>query len=165
MATQISPKAAQQLLQAIEQDYQLSQTLKIVLQEEKSILEKRQYSAHPALLSRKTQLLMELDQADHIRRQVMADMGLPLDKAGFDFFLGQIPTAWQERFQIAWEKLSDTMNTCARLNKVNGKILAHAQNSMESLMSIIKGTASQVSIYQSNGRRNMNASHRMLATA
>jgi len=165
MATQISPKAAQQLLQAIEQDFSLSQTLKTVLQEEKTILEKRQYAAHPALLARKTQLLMELDQADQIRRQTMADMGLELDKGGFDFFLTQIPTAWKERFQSVWEKLSDTMNTCARLNKVNGKILAHAQHSMESLMSIIKGTASQVSIYQANGRRNMNADHRMLVTA
>lgn len=165
MAIQISPKAAQQLLQAIEQDYKLAQTLKTLLQEEKTILEQRQYAAHTSLLSRKTQLLMELDQADNTRRQIMLEMGLQLDKAGFDLFVSQVPSSWQERFQTSWEKLSDTMNTCARLNKVNGKILAHSQNSMERLMSIIKGTASQVSIYQSNGRRNLNANHRMLATA
>lgn len=165
MSNQISPKAAQQLLRAIEQDYALAQSLKSVLQEEKSILEKRQYTAHSALLARKTQLLMELDQADLARRQAMADMGLQLDKQGFDLFVKQVPLTWQERFQSGWEKLSDTMNACARLNKVNGKILAHAQNSMEQLMSIIKGTANQVSVYQANGRRNLSASHRMLATA
>lgn len=165
MTTQISPKAAQQLLQAIEEDGKLALALKTILQEEKAILEKRQYAAHPPLLSRKTQLLMELDQADNTRRQIMAEMGLQLDKVGFDLFVAQVPKAWQERFQNSWEHLSDTMNTCARLNQINGKILAHAQNSMERLMSIIKGTASQVSIYQSNGRRNMNVNHRMLATA
>ena len=165
MSNQVSPKAAQHLLRAIEQDYTLAQSLKTVLQEEKTILEKRQYAAHSALLSRKTQLLMELDQADIARRQAMADMGLQLDKQGFDIFVKQVPPAWQERFQAGWEKLADTMNTCARLNRVNGKILAHAQNSMEQLMSIIKGTANQVSVYQSNGRRNLSASHRMLATA
>ena len=165
MTNQISPKAAQQLLRAIEQDYVLAESLKAVLQEEKSILEQRQYAAHTALVARKTQLLMELDQADCSRRQAMADMGLQMDKQGFDLFLGQIPAAWQDRFQRSWEKLADTMNTCARLNRINGKILAHAQNSMERLMSIIKGTANQVSVYQSNGRRNLSAAHRMLATA
>ena len=39
MSNQISPKAAQQLLQAIEQDFKLAQSLKAILQEEKSILE------------------------------------------------------------------------------------------------------------------------------
>ncbi|RLT92593.1 flagella synthesis protein FlgN [Ketobacter sp.] len=165
MTNQVSPQAAQQLLRAIEKDYALAQTLKTVLQEEKSILEQRQYAAHSALLSRKTQLLMELDQADHARRQAMADMGLQLDKQGFDLFVQQVPPTWQARFQSGWEKLADTMNACARLNRVNGKILAHAQNSMEHLMSIIKGTANQVSVYQANGRRNLNAAHRMLATA
>lgn len=165
MSNQISPKAAQQLLQAIEQDFKLAQSLKTVLQEEKSILEQRQYAAHPAILSRKTQLLMELDQADCHRRQAMAEMGLQLDKNGFDLFVRQIPKAWQERFETSWQNLADAMNTCARLNKINGKILAHAQNSMERLMSIIKGTANQVSVYQSNGRKNLSAAHRMLATA
>lgn len=165
MSNQISPKAAQQLLQAIEQDFKLAQSLKAVLQEERSILEQRQYAAHPPILSRKTQLLMELDQADNNRRQAMSDMGLQLDKSGFDVFVRQVPQAWQERFETSWQNLADTMNTCARLNKVNGKILAHAQNSMERLMSIIKGTASQVSVYQSNGRKNLSAAHRMLATA
>ncbi len=165
MSNQISPKAAQQLLKAIEKDVTLAQSLKEVLQEEKSILEQRQYAAHSALLSRKTQLLMELDQADMARRQAMADMGLQLDKQGFDLFVAQVPAAWQERFETSWEKLADTMNACSRLNRVNGKILAHAQNSMERLMSIIKGTANQVSVYQSNGRRNLSAANRMLATA
>lgn len=165
MSTQISPQAAQQLLKAIEQDYTLAIELKAILQEEKTSLEKRQYAAHPALLSKKTQLLMSLEEADSARRQAMSNMGLSLDKLGFDQFVRQVPATWQERFQSSWEKLSDTMNTCARLNKVNGKILAHSQNSMERLMSIIKGNVNQVSVYQANGRKSMNASHRMLATA
>ncbi|MAR92468.1 MAG: flagellar protein FlgN [Pseudomonadota bacterium] len=165
MSQKITPQAAQQLLQAIEQDARLAQELKILLQEEKSLLEQRQYTAHQNLLNRKTQLLMALDQADMARRQAMSDMGLGLDKQGFDLFVKQVPGTWQQRFQQSWEQLSDTMNTCARLNKVNGKILAHAQHSMDRLMAIIKGATNHASIYQANGRRDLNAAHRMLATA
>ena len=45
MSQKITPQAAQQLLQAIEQDARLAQELKILLQEEKSLLEQRQYTA------------------------------------------------------------------------------------------------------------------------
>jgi len=164
-ALNITPKAAQQLLKAIEDDFALAQKLKAVLKEEKQHLEQRQYSAHQNLVKQKTQYLMELEQADVLRRQTMASMGLTSDRVGFETFVSQVPDAWKERFHASWEKLSDTMNTCARLNKVNGKILAHAQNSMDRLMSIIKGSTSNVSVYQSNGRKNLHADNRMLATA
>ena len=165
MSIQITPKSAQLLLQAIEQDTQLAQSLKSILQEEKKLLEQRQYTAHGSLLSQKTQLLMDLDQADMKRRQLMAEMGLQLDKSGFDLFVKQVPSAWRDRFESSWERLADTMNTCARLNQINGKILSHARNSMERLMGIIKGTPNQAAVYLANGRRNLSAPNRMLVTA
>lgn len=161
----VTPKAAQQLLKAIEDDYKLAQRLKTILQEEKRHLEQRQYTAHQALVQQKTQYLMELERADTERRHAMASMGITSDKVGFDLFVSQVPQAWQERFQASWEKLSDTMNTCSRLNRVNGKILAHAQNSMDRLMSIIKGGGASLSTYQSNGRKDLYANNRVLATA
>ena len=57
------------------------------------------------------------------------------------------------------------MNTCARLNKINGKVLAHSQNAIERLMLIIRGTTNQPMMYQANGRRAMGPSQRVLATA
>ena len=164
-SAKISPKTAQQLLSAIEHDLKLAQQLKKLLQEERTFLERRQFSAHQELVKTKTQYLMELEKADGERQQAMANMGLSHNKAGLNEFVGKIPATWKQRFMASWEKLSDTMNTCARLNKVNGKILAHSQNSMERLMTIIKGNGNNVSVYQSNGRRNLNAANRMLATA
>ncbi len=161
----VTPQSAQQLLKIIEQDTSLAVQLKTLLQEEKLLLEKRQYSAHSELVKNKTRFLIQLEEADHQRRKLMTDMGFSADKIGFDLFLTQVPASWQERFTQSWEQLSDVMNTCGRLNKVNGKILAHAQNSMERLMTIIKGTVNQVSIYQANGRKSLNAGHRMLVTA
>ena len=164
-STKVNPKVAQQLLQAINEDFNLAAQLKELLKEERSYLEQRQYTAHQQLIKSKTDYLMQLEKADCQRRQVMTEMGFSHDKSGFDQFVKQIPPAWQARFYSSWEKLSDTLNACARLNKVNGKILAHSQNSMDRLMSIIKGTNNNVSIYQSNGRRNIDGAHRMLATA
>lgn len=164
-SAKVNPKTAQQLLQAIQQDLSLAQHLKKLLQEERTYLEKRQFSAHQQLIKSKTDYLVQLEKADGERRRFMEEMGFSHDKIGFDQFVAKVPATWKAKFSSSWENLTDTMNTCARLNKVNGKILAHSQNSMERLMSVIKGTSNNVSVYQSNGRKNVHGSHRMLATA
>lgn len=165
MSTNVSPKIAQQLLQTLEHDLALATRLKTLLQEEKRSLELRQYPAYQQVVKDKTQLLLQLDQADNERKQLMESMGFAADRAGFMAFLNHVPAAWKEKFTRLWETLSDTMNTCARLNKVNGKILAHSQNAIERLMVIIRGNGGQPTIYQANGRRSMGVSQRVLATA
>ena len=165
MANPVSPQTAQQLLKALEHDQKLALQLKTLLQEEKSSLEKRQYDAYQRLLKQKTQYLVELEQADTVRRNAMTAMGFSSDKEGFIAFIEQVPKSWQSRFQRNWESLSDLMNTCARLNKINGKILAHAQISLDRLMNLLRGNPQQIATYQSNGRHSAASAHRMLATA
>lgn len=165
MSVNVSPKIAQQLLQVMEQDLMLAKQLKALLQEEKSGLEQRQYPAYQQVIKDKTQVLMELDQADSGRKQLMQAMGLSPDQKGFAEFLAHVPASWKEKFIKVRDALSETMNSCARLNKVNGKILAHSQTTMERLMQAIRGTHNQPGIYQSNGRRTVGISNRVLATA
>ncbi|MFZ5601438.1 MAG: flagella synthesis protein FlgN [Pseudomonadota bacterium] len=165
MSVNVSPKIAQQLLQVMEQDLVLAQQLKALLQEEKSGLEQRQYPAYQRIIKEKTQVLVQLDQTDNERKQLMASMGFNADRDGFFEFLKHVPSAWREKYSRCWEQLSDTLGACARLNRVNGKILAHSQTAMERLMQVIRGTHNQPSIYRANGRRDMGANHRVLATA
>lgn len=165
MTSNVSPKVAQQLLQVMQQDTDLAVRLKAILQEEKKCLEQRQYAAHQELVKDKTQLLLQLDHADNERKHLMESMGFAADRAGFFAFLAHVPSSWKDRYMNTWETLSDTMNTCARLNKVNGKILAHSQNALERLLVIVRGHGNQPAIYQANGRRNLGAAQRILATA
>ena len=167
MSSKVSPKVAQQLLQTLEHDLVLATRLKALLQEERHRLEQRQYPAYQQVVKDKTQLLMQLDHADNERKQLMESMGFSADRVGFLAFVAFVPSSWKDKYLEVWESLADTMNTCARLNKVNGKILAHSQNAIERLMVIIRGngSSSQPSIYQANGRRSMGASQRILATA
>lgn len=165
MSGKVSPKVAQQLLQVMEEDLTLATRLKSLLQEEKSCLEMRQYPAYQQVVKNKTELLLQLDQADHQRKQLMESMGFSADRAGFMAFIQLVPASWKDKYMHIWESLSDTMNTCARLNKVNGKILAHSQNAVERLMMVILGQGTQGSVYQANGRRSTGPSQRVLATA
>lgn len=165
MSGNVSPKIAQQLLQAMENDLALATRLKALLQEEKSCLEKRQYPAYQSVVKTKTDLLVQLDQADSQRKLIMESMGFVADRDGFGLFLKQVPGHWKDKFLTLWESLSDTMNTCARLNKVNGKILLHSQNTIERLMVVILGQGNSPTIYQANGRRFSGASRRVLAMA
>ena len=164
MSGKVSPKVAQQLLQAMQQDLALSKRLKVLLQEEKISLEQRQYPAYQQVVKDKTQLLLQLDQADNERKHLMESMGFNADRSGFLAFVQLVPSSWKENYMRIWEELSDTMNTCARLNKVNGKILAHSQNAIERLMVIVRGNSNQPSVYQANGRRSVGSNQRILAT-
>lgn len=165
MSGKVSPKIAQQLLQAMEHDLALATRLKAILQEEKSCLEKRQYPAYQQIVKDKTDLLLQLDQADNQRKDLMESMGFNANRDGFQSFVRLVPVNWKDKFQHLYEDLADTMNTCTRLNKVNGKLLTHSQNAIERLMVILLGHNSQATIYQANGRRGMGASQRILATA
>ena len=163
--TSVSPNKAQQLLKAIEQDQKLAEQLKAILREEKISLELRQYASYQALLQKKAQHLMDLELADANRRQALEEMGFNSDKNGFESFLEFVPDSLKTRFINAWQGLADQMNACNRINKINGKILAHAQMSLDRLMHMVKGPQTQVSVYQSNGKRSHNNPNRMLATA
>lgn len=165
MTVNVSPKIAQQLLTVMERDLALATQLKSLLQEEKNNLQQRQYSAYQQVIKDKTQVLVQLDHADNERKQIMSSMGFSADRDGFFQFLRHVPSSWKEKYSACWEQLSDTMNTCARLNQVNGKILAHSQSAMERLMHVIRGTHNQPNIYRSNGRRELGVTNRMLATA
>lgn len=165
MATTVTPQTAQRLLKAIEADCSKASELLTLLREEKNCLEQRQFVAHQTLNKTKTQLLVALDQADQERRGAMQEMGFDTSRDGFENFLNQVPETWQKRFRAAREKLADNMNACARLNRVNAKILAHAQSSMDRLMNLLRGTQQQVSVYQANGRKQLDNENRMLAMA
>lgn len=165
MTHSVSPQSAQQLLKAIEKACVEAKNLKQLLVAEKECLQQRQFIAHQSLVKQKNQCLMSLEATDQERQQRLQGMGFNSDKEGFMLFLQQVPANWKDRFTGCWEELSDLMNACARLNKVNGKILAHSQSSMERLMAVIKGASQQMSTYQANGRRAANQHHRMLVTA
>jgi flagellar biosynthesis/type III secretory pathway chaperone len=165
MTVNVSPKIAQQLLNVMERDLVLATQLKGLLQEEKNYLQQRQYAAYQQVLKDKTQVLVQLDQTDSERKHLMASMGFRADRDGFFEFLRHVPSSWKEKYSRCWEQLADVMNTCARLNTVNGKILAHSQTAMERLMQVIRGTHNQPNIYRSNGRREIGVHNRVLATA
>lgn len=165
MSANVSPKTAQQLLHALEQDLTLATHLLELLQAEKTSLQQRQYPAYQETVKEKTQVLLQLDQADNERKSLMQQMGLSPDRKGFAHLLERVPAAWKDKFTRLWNALSDTMNRCARLNKINGKILAHSQSTMDRLMQVIRGTHQQPLLYQANGRRNLGANQRILATA
>lgn len=165
MSVNVSPKIAQQLLQTMEQDLVLATRLNQLLREERTYLEQRQFPAYQKVVKEKTQLLLELDQTDNERKDLMASMGFSADRQGFMAFMDFVPASWKDKFRHTWEGLSATMNTCARLNKVNGKILAHSHNTMERLMQVIRGTQHQTAVYQADGRRSLGVNQRILATA
>lgn len=165
MTVALNPQNARQLLQLLEQDKQVSQRLIALLSEERAALEKRDYSRYHELIEQKKEVLLSLDKVDRDRRVLMESMGYSVDKDGMEALISQLPAAWQARFQTLWSELTSNLATCRHLNEVNGRILNHAQQAIERLMSFLRGVSPQQSIYNRQGKKGLLAGNRSLAMA
>jgi flagella synthesis protein FlgN len=165
MTSQVTPTHAQKLLQAIQHDIQISGQLLALLKQEKQALERRDYSDYHPIIETKKKHLQELEMADRKRRDLMAEMGFSADSEGLNAFLAHIPVAWRGRFEGAWNQLMGNLQTCRHQNEVNGRILNHAQQAIERLMSYLRGVSPNQAIYTKTGRKGLLASNRSLAMA
>jgi len=165
MTTKVDPAQAQSLLKILEQDSNLSAHLVSLLKEERESLELRQFQTYSDILARKQRTLVDLESTDVQRRSLMQAMGFSGDNEGFLAFLKLIPYQWQKKFTLLWDQLTNSLQQCDSLNKINGKILLHSQIAIDRLMGLIKGQSPQQNIYTKSGRAGSLESNRCLAMA
>ena len=165
MATKVNPAQAQSLLALLEKDRNLSTHLVLLLEEERSSLEHREFKTYSQILSRKQRALVDLESTDSERRALMQTMGFSSDNDGFLSFLKLIPHQWQKKFSLLWEQLTEGLKQCDNLNKINGQILLHSQIAIDRLMGLMKGQTPQNNIYTKSGRSGSLDSNRRLALA
>ncbi|OUS29711.1 hypothetical protein A9Q99_08530 [Gammaproteobacteria bacterium 45_16_T64] len=165
MSSKVNPAHAQNLLKVLEKDRNLSTHLVLLLKEERESLELRQFKSYSQILARKQRTLVDLESTDCQRREIMVGMGFSGDNDGFLAFLKLIPHQWQKKFSALWEQLTESLQQCENLNKINGKILLHSQIAIDRLMGLMKGQTQQACLYTKSGRAGPTEAQRMLATA
>lgn len=135
----------------VDQDLTSSLALLHTLEKEQEALQERDHEQLRELLEEKTALLNTLDAGSVQRAEILRELQQPNDQYAWESL---IDAMGDHDLKDHWTSLKDTIADCQQLNEVNGKIIARSQQSVQSLMQILRGDNGQQNLYTSSGTTN-----------
>lgn len=148
-STAVNSSPNNSICDLVDQDLTTSLALLHLLEREQEALQERDPEVLRELLEEKTGLLNTLDAGAQQRAEILTELNRPTDKHAWESLLDALG---DNDLKEHWESLKDTIVECQEINEINGKIIARSQQSVHSLMQILKGKADSPSLYTQNGR-------------
>ncbi|WP_210395778.1 flagella synthesis protein FlgN [Motiliproteus sediminis] len=124
---------------------------------EKSAIEKMAAADLQHVVTAKQQSLQALAANTDARNQFLRQQGLSCDQQGVDQLIASLPTTQGQQLQNAWNKLTETLRRAAELNQRNEQIVKRNQQSLEQLLSILRGQSGKTTLYDQAGLKNYSA--------
>ncbi len=142
----------QQLHDLLHAEYDCAGKLQTLLAEEATALTKRDADALEQLVLDKNALLQQLETLQHSKQAV-------LSRAGYGHTAADIETCldWcDERGQLqrGWQLLLERLAHCQHANRINGATLESSRRYAQQALSLLRGAAIPVSLYDPNGSSN-----------
>lgn len=151
------------LRQMIAQDTTAVAQLKVLLAQERSLLEQRKQDGLQRIIEQKSELVDVLNGNAKLRQQVLIALKLPPNAAGWDTFL-QRNVATQP-LRADWTAVVAEFEECQRMNDVNGKMIARSQQTLNHLLGLLRGKVPSPSLYNAQGAKTQYASSYTVAKA
>lgn len=137
--------------QMLTQDTETIETLQQALQSEREALEQRNLEALPPLIETKNQAMAALGQHALERQSWLDAAQLPHNHQGWQQWLTQRPDT-REQLE-SWQALADRFEHCRALNDINGKIIHRSQQTLGTLLDVLRGQSNDgPSLYNAQGR-------------
>ncbi len=144
--TAVSPSTA--ICDLVDQDLTTGLALLHLLEKEQEALQERDNECLRELLEEKTSLLNTLDAGALQRSEILTDLKQPTDKFAWESLIDALGN---KDLKERWQSLKETINQCQQLNDVNGKIIARRQQTVQSLLQIIRGEDARQNLYSQSG--------------
>lgn len=124
---------------------------------EKSAIEKMAASDLQHVVTAKQESLQALAVNTDARNQFLRQQGFSCDQQGVDQLIASLPAPAGQQLQSAWRTLTDNLQRAADLNKRNEQIVKRNQQSLEQLLSILRGQSGKTTLYDQAGLKNYSA--------
>ncbi|MET0379009.1 MAG: flagellar protein FlgN [Spongiibacteraceae bacterium] len=134
------------LLSSLHNADQISRQVLALLEQERQILEQRDYTAFEQLLGKKSQLLLTLQQNTGERQSWLLQQGFDDDGAA----LAQVEKDSPELGRM-WHKLAELWRDCQHASNVNDQISQRTRNVVGRMLDVLSGNAGQGSTYNDKG--------------
>jgi flagella synthesis protein FlgN len=149
-----------QLEQTLLGDTPLTEQLLALLQQERSMLEQRQYDGYQQLINDKQQLLVQLEQHATERQQLLLVAGFEDEASALTTLDKQAPI-----IANAWRKLSEQWLQCKQLNEINERIAKRTRLVVGQMLDILRGQNNQTKLYTRQGDASHSGGGRSITSA
>ena len=146
--------------QALRQDIDVTVSLQKLLTQEQKALEQRDYSTFNQLLSKKQELLSQLELHAQQRQQQLQQAGFADDSSALDNADQQAP-----RTAKLWRTLVEQWQKCQQHNEVNAHIAQRTRQVVSQVMDLIRGQSSNSRTYNAQGATKSFSSGRTISSA
>lgn len=120
----MSPKEClQQIVSGVQLDLADYQQLKRLLNEQHSLLRRRDVRALTDLLTRQQSLLTRLRDNAGLRTQLLSQLGLDASDHGMRDLMNRLPAPLTTRLSPQWKQLQQLVSQCQQQNDINGRLL------------------------------------------
>ena len=140
-----------QLRQMMAQDGDAITRLKQLLLRERELLETRNQDELSAIVEQKSQLVDMLNQNARARQNLLRNLGLTTDAAGWDLFLQRNTLTLPLR--DGWQQIVQDFSECQALNDINGKLIARSRQTLDHLLGLLRGKVAAPSLYTAMGTK------------
>lgn len=153
MTKLVQSEHAKKLYSLINKQILFTQELLGLLDNEKAMLRSSAFKDHAVVMAQKTELLNQIEQTETSMKTLLASFKLPLTDQGIRSFAEHSPASFQKILIPSWEQLIEQAKECQTLNNTNGRIIFHSKQSIDRLLSVLKGHAAN-NIYMRDGKTN-----------
>jgi flagella synthesis protein FlgN len=137
--------------------------LKHFLVAERELLEQRKQDGLQEIIEQKAVIVDQLNASAKLRQQILTALGLPTNAAGWDTFLQRNTATLPLRDE--WKTLVSEFAECQKMNEVNGKMIARSQQTLNHLLTLLRGKVAAPSLYTAKGTQTQHTSSYTVAKA
>ena len=150
----MSTSSAQQLGTLLQQQIESAAQLLQILQNENAVLVKRDFEKIQHLSQQKSEQSATLEQLVQQQHQLLQERGCSSDSSeGLNSFIGSQPQNIATQLSKKRQKLQAILESCQKLNQVNGNIIAVNKHSAETALAILRGQfTSDNLVYSADGQ-------------
>lgn len=146
--------------QFIEQDFSAAEQLLQLLQQERQALESRDREALQRTLEAKLNPMQILERNAQQRAQLLTGNGYSNNNSGWLRFLADRK---QHRLIPRWQQVTDLVKQGKEANEINGKLIARSRQTLEKVLSLLRGQTNTPSLYTNAGKTsNQTLSHTLI---
>lgn len=128
-----------------------------ILDEEQSVLRKREFNELVDIADRKNHYLSQLDDNYHDRESLLTQLKLSHNADGLRTFIEDYAEE-PETLRDLWSNTQDKLQRCRERNTVNGTVIAINLHNNRYLQQLLKGQDGTDNTYDPTGQLNTNSS-------
>lgn len=130
---------AQQLGTLLQQQTQGAEQLQQLLKSENDALVTRNFDVIQQLSQEKSDQSTTLERLGQQQRQLLQDAGFSYSPEGLNSFISSLTPSLAAQLRKKQQQLQTLLESCQKLNMVNGNIIAANKHSAETALAILRG--------------------------